>query len=221
MYEKLHVINYCREQIHASHEVHTEMAQLQNKNIVLPTFQNPVHQIRIVSCMYLNVEYLKTHYLDVDAFVEKLDIICFAETHLSEKDEWPLHNIQKSEYHIIHNDTKTGGVTICVKKELQEELCQIYFADNILAYKFSGQQHFIVICIYQNPKINVHAFIDTLDHVLSKFKQLKLVIIGNFNENIYLKTSSAMLSYFASVGCQQKIKRPTTDSGTLIDHLYT
>ncbi len=103
----------------------------------------------------------------------------------------------------------------------KEELCQIYLADNILAYKFSGQQHFIVICIYQNPKINVHAFIDTLDHVLSKFKQLKLVIIGNFNENIYLKTSSAMLSYFASVGCQQKIKRPTTDSGTLIDHLYT
>ena len=47
------------------------------------------------------------------------------------------------------------------------------------------------------------------------------VILGDFNEDCLHKQSSAVVSLMSSFNFRQLVTIPTTDQGTLIDHVYT
>ena len=47
------------------------------------------------------------------------------------------------------------------------------------------------------------------------------VILGDFNENLLLSTSSSvLLQFMSSIGFTQLVKAQTTDFGSLLDHIY-
>ncbi len=46
------------------------------------------------------------------------------------------------------------------------------------------------------------------------------VVLGDFNEDLLQKPDSRVLSLMSSNGYAQLVQSPTTDRGTLIDHVY-
>ena len=47
----------------------------------------------------------------------------------------------------------------------------------------------------------------------------KVVIVGDFNEDI-LENNTRITNFFKEYGYHQLIQRPTTDQGSLLDHVY-
>ena len=46
------------------------------------------------------------------------------------------------------------------------------------------------------------------------------IILGDFNENILAKSDLRLSTLMSSHGFSQLVHRPTTDNGTLLDHVY-
>ena len=63
-------------------------------------------------------------------------------------------------------------------------------------------------------------FTDELLKIVSKLKEIPICIVGDFNEEIYVTCKRHCCSMLILNGFQQMVKKPTTDSGTLIDHVY-
>ena len=49
---------------------------------------------------------------------------------------------------------------------------------------------------------------------------LPTIILGDFNKDIYSNTHSCILDIMSNNGYTQLVQSPTTDRGTLIDHVY-
>ena len=49
---------------------------------------------------------------------------------------------------------------------------------------------------------------------------LSTIILGDFNEDLYDDTHSRILDMMTSTGYTQLVQSPTTDRGTLIDHMH-
>ena len=55
--------------------------------------------------------------------------------------------------------------------------------------------------------------------VIAQFKNVPICLIGDLNEDVSI-TSNTRCTMFKLQGLQQMIKKPTHDSGTIIDHVY-
>ena len=64
-------------------------------------------------------------------------------------------------------------------------------------------------------------FIENFDRMLQKLFPVsaKVIVIGDFNQNI-LKGETTCLNFMNENGFTQYVKSPTTETGTLIDHVY-
>ncbi|VDI68671.1 Hypothetical predicted protein [Mytilus galloprovincialis] len=60
-----------------------------------------------------------------------------------------------------------------------------------------------------------------METLICKLEDLseRVVVIGDFNQDI-LKGSCTVLSFMLSKGFRQLVSSPTTEGGTLIDHVY-
>ena len=56
--------------------------------------------------------------------------------------------------------------------------------------------------------------------IVLNLKETPTCIVGDFNEDISIACKRHCCSMLALKGFKQMVKRPTTDSGALIDHVY-
>ena len=57
--------------------------------------------------------------------------------------------------------------------------------------------------------------------IISLFDDMKLCVIGDFNEDILLTEDTTLCSAMKLKWLKQMVSKQTHDSGTLIDHVYT
>ena len=57
--------------------------------------------------------------------------------------------------------------------------------------------------------------------IISLFDDMKVCIIGDFNEDILLTEDTTFCSAMKLKQLKQMVLKPTRDSGTLIDHVFT
>ena len=50
---------------------------------------------------------------------------------------------------------------------------------------------------------------------------MNVCVMGDFNEDVLVSDARTCSMMFKSKGYKQIVKKPTRDSGTLIDHIYT
>ena len=62
-------------------------------------------------------------------------------------------------------------------------------------------------------------FTDELLNIVSKLKEAPISIVEDFNEDISITCKRHCCSMLTLNGFKQMVKKPTTDSGTLIDHV--
>ena len=90
----------------------------------------------------------------------------------------------------------------------------------ILAVKISQPTKLHIISVYRPPSTPISKFTDELLNIASKLKETPTCIVGDFNEDISMTCQRHCSSMLTLIGFKQMVKKPTTDSGTLIDHVY-
>ena len=74
--------------------------------------------------------------------------------------------------------------------------------------------------VYRLPSTPMCKFTDELLNIVSKLNEAPTCIVGDFNEDISMTCKRCCCSMLTLNGFKQMVKKPTTDSGTLIDHVY-
>ena len=80
-----------------------------------------------------------------------------------------------------------------------------------------------VVAVYRRPQLPLSTFLPLLDDYLSRIphQEIPTVVLGDFNEDLLSTAhSSRVVTLMTSKGFSQLVKLPTTDSGSLLDHIY-
>ena len=56
--------------------------------------------------------------------------------------------------------------------------------------------------------------------VIAQFQNVPICVVGDLNEDVSITANTRSCTMFKLQGLQQMIKKPTHDSGTIIDHVY-
>ena len=231
----LHILDFNAKTLSVDKAVDEEMERLRQTPLKL--CYTPLYSVCKDNIMVLfnNARSLHKHYLDLrtDHSILNADILGFSETRL-------VTNDQDMEYHIdgfkiYRNDEKqTGknrpyhGLVLYLKDDIavQKLICksepQVEFIFSDVKVKTMNLQ---VVYIYRSNKCGIPEFRTFLQEHLLPIINIKssLVILGDFN--VDLLNDSANKQFEAHMqnqfGCAQHISESTTDSYTLIDHLYS
>ena len=161
----------------------------------------------------LNISSLPRHLQDLqhDIYILQSDIICLTETHTSiSYAESPLH-----QYPYIYQSHAGHGMFILSKFPLEVKF-ELLENINYATWNYANMD---IILIYKPPNTPHTLFARTLTMVLNRSDCNNTVILGDFNINIYRKTLPvALLNVLISF--KQCIHSPTSDYGSLLDHIY-
>ena len=114
-----------------------------------------------------------------------------------------------------------GGVALILKKSLKPVHIHIPTGLELLAVQISQPMHLLIITVYRPPTQPTEYFTREIKEVLSCFREQQICVVGDINEDILLSETRACCEQIKGLGFTQCVDKPTRDSGTLIDHLYT
>ena len=218
--EKLHIINYTQNQIHVSEHVEKEMERLR-KNILpqMPSnlFQNVPGGVKL---LHINIGNFKTKIADMknDDIFHNADIIALNETHLQHTDTLTPNMIGLSQDRLIvccDCNNRGGEVALVINKNLNPKHIRMETILEIVV-QINVPMQIIVISVYRPASTPLDVFMWSL-HSL---KMLPICLVGDLNEDVSITSNTHCCTMFKLQGLQQMIKKPTHDSGTIIDHVY-
>ena len=239
----LFIKNFNPASIKVSAAVVSEMERLTSDRLLPP---QPVPQVVTlpstdwIKIGHLNVRSYRAKLEDVadDKCIAHTDVMCFTETHLkSHHDVSSLTLNGKSS--IMYRcdrvpssaqDLSNGGVLIACASSLHPVRTSIQHPPTleIVSIVVSTQtgHRICVVAVYRRPQLPLGTFLPLLNEYLSNLPHqahqgMPTVILGDFNENLLPSTSSSrLLQFMSSLGYTQLVAEPTTDSGSLLDHIY-
>ena len=227
--DKLHIVNYNREQIRVSGSVKAEMSRCDVNSIPdMPTpFLLTCDKHHNLCVAHLNIQKLCAKQPDIihDEILHKCDIICFNETHLCESDVVSPDMFGfGNAYALFRCDrgSKGGGVLVLAHKKLKPQIQKFSRSLEIVVLQIMQNDHTMyVMSVYRPPHCNILMWTNEIAKILDLCPDYPVCVMGDFNEDILLGSVCSVKSMFSSHNFVQHIDKPTRDSGTLIDHVYT
>jgi len=220
-------------------EVEKQMQELHK--VPLTLLENP-NMVQVsdnwIKIGALNVRGYLSHISDIkkDPYVNKLDVICFTETHLHPDNNlapnvlprgYDVFRFDQDEAHLQGNITQGGGVMILAKDLLQAVSKDAVIPNGlecrcVLLSLLGAEKKLCITLIYRPPQLTTQRFKILLEQLMTKIPKSKFptAVMGDFNDNQVKDTNSPILSYMNRIGFRQLIRRPTTDNGSLLDHIY-
>ena len=230
--EGLQILNYKRSAFRTDKRVEQEMIRLQSKAInfkwpMIPTLPSK----EWIKIAHLNIRGYLHHMSDLkqDNNICAPDIICITETHLKKSDI--VHrNSQPNKHYIQYRRDRVasidkGGIIMFIDPRIKStplklDIPQLEFLAAITSP--TQENRLIIITIYRRPNtISIQCFIQLLQELLSNpaLHQKNIVILGDFNEDL-LANKTNICNFFQQHGFKQLIHQPTTNHGSLLDHIY-
>ena len=216
-------------QIKVSADVANEMERLrQNK---LPHIQEPFIR-RIDHNSYFSIAHLNVHNLNAkkedvacDQDIQKADVICLSETHLSRNDIFTAQNIgmkNSMETYRCDRNSNGGGISICVDSKYNPRLIETQNSGiEVIGIQVHVPHAINIFCAYRPPLYDKKQFTEKLCSVVKDHCDVPVCILGDFNENLLGNMDKHIWKTFTNAGFTQHVEHPTRDSGTLLDHVYT
>ncbi|XP_071155864.1 uncharacterized protein [Mytilus edulis] len=185
--------------------------------------------------MYHNIQGLQTHAEDLkhNPDFRRADYICLTETWTNQElicfemmgyDGFHLPRSLAFEddnsYYSSLKEMQHGGVCVFYKLSTETEICNLVSNLECIVFKISSK-NILVATVYRTQKYNLGKFLENLEILICKLVDLseKIVVIGDFNQDI-LKGGCTVFNFMSSKGFRQLVDSPTTEGGTLIDHVY-
>ena len=177
----------------------------------------------------LNVRSLLAKLPDIkaDNSLMSATIQCFCETWLNTSQPSPVLN----DDHIdIRRDRVTsenkGGVMMYIPNQMHLFNTQRFVTSGIEAMSVTlglpNAGYLQLALLYRSPSVSL-AMLTTVLHRLLRHLSLSntpCVILGDFNEDVLHQQNSTLQTFMADSGFTLLVKSPTTDQGSLIDHVY-
>ena len=224
----LHICNFNPTAIKSSIKVHEEMTRL-NDNLVqlapnLKFMTLPSNYITLL----LNVRSIVAKLDDIkcDSYMNAVDILCFCETWLSPSQPSP----HITDDHVVLrcdrvSGNSKGGVLMSVPgtmKPSHTNLSTSHGIERLTTRLCVHNTDIQIALLYRPPSIPTASFVTVLTTIVAhmSLSTLPTIILGDFNEDLYDNTHSHILDIMSNNGYTQLVQSPTTDRGTLIDHVY-
>ena len=185
--------------------------------------------------LYHNIQGLRNHIEDLKNTLSTSNIhfVCLTETWLDKKancniDGYQLRHLSRFEafdsstkFYNSLKDMSHGGVGVFFKDESNFKVVTLP-CQNLECYMFEIYPiNVIVLTIYRTQKYNLHRFLQNFNDLIERVLRSseRIVVCGDFNEDIK-KGETVIEKYMKSNGFNQCVQSATTESGTLIDHVY-
>ena len=224
----LHIVNFNATAIKKSTNVQGEMSRLNCK--LLPTHSKLQCKSLCsshITLTLLNVRSISAKLVDIknDDTLRYASALCFCETWLSPSQPSPVlhanHVVFRSDR--ITHDNK-GGVVMSVRENLCPVVMYTFASSGIegivVDVLLPNASHLQISLLYRSPTSALQQFIVVLTELLSRLSSTNsaTIVLGDFNEDVLSKPNST--SIMSNHGFTQLVHTPTTDRGTLIDHVY-
>lgn len=226
----LYILNFNASSIKKSDKVQNEMLRLSTKLLQpLPEMQCLSLPDNYVTIALLNVRCIVAKLLDLeqDNVLKHASILCFCETWISPTQPTPL--VQDNQVTLRCDRTLAnhkGGVMISAPQNMQPAHIARFTSNGIEAVATTlilpNATHLLVAVVYRSPSMSSDAFLNALTAILNHIAMpdIPAIVLGDFNEDLLQKPDSRTLSLMSSRGYEQLVQSPTTDRGTMIDHVY-
>ena len=168
-----------------------------------------------------------------DEAMRQANIMCFTEIFLRPHHHIEQHHLPIQDECLIFRldcqqtsteDLSKGGVMIICPKLLQpvsQTPPQIEVV-SIIANSINSNCQVCVVAVYRRPQLPLAIFLPLMDEFISNLPQIvPTIIVGDFNDDLFAISRLSRLSQLmSSRQFTQLVQVPTTDSGTLLDHIY-
>ncbi|KAJ8333994.1 hypothetical protein SKAU_G00413130 [Synaphobranchus kaupii] len=195
----------------------------------LPETQMPITSALTISL--LNVRSYMEHLVDLnfDDEFRKSDVFCFVETFLREGQQLHAQDLILPDAVCFRKDSETtlgrgGGVMAVASKEVKPtELAVSTQGLECTAITITKATTDVnVVTIYRPPSLSPDSFRTKLENLVRSLPVDTLtVILGDFNIDLLKHPTHSILHTMEKLGFHQHVTKPTTDHGSLLDHIYT
>jgi len=235
----LYIKNFEAKCIKTSSKVETEMERLTSKCLPQPP---PPNILMSSADTCINIGHLNVHSyiakeedISHDRCLQSTNVMCFTETFL--KPQHTVNNIclnnQQAEvfrldrpHHSTHGGTGGGIMIGCVSSLRPQEVIvdhspQLEIKGISIYHEVLGEMY--IIAVYKRPQQLSTSFLSFLSAYLDSipYKTVPTVLLGDFNNNLLSPDHSTLIIQFLQIrGFKQMVTQPTTDSGSLLDHIY-
>lgn len=194
---------------------------------------NPRNKAAMMKVILHNIQSLHSHLEDIknDQRFVTCDIICLTETWLTtinHADEvlegFTFHHKARSQCYdkdvLNLRNQLHGGVGVFCKESIHVRVLNLDITNLECMVVHSLEPNFLLVVIYRPPSYKLPVFRQTLENLVQHLDRLKepCIVMGDFNEDAL--TNSTISKLFEQHGFKQCVTKPTTESGTLIDHVY-
>ena len=233
----LYIINFDESAIKTNPTINKEMLEMRNNT--LPPQTKPA------SLGKQKPEWLTVGHLNIRYFLEKVkdltspaemeiyhttDVMCFTETYLTHD-----HNIQRfldvnnflqfrRDIPNVQDHQDQHGVLICASARLNPMELTLIKVDNLeskVVVIETSKSKLVICVVYRKPSLNMNLFENLLYKLLQLLPEhVPTIILGDFNDNLTLDGMSPLVHFMCKHGYKQYVSQPTTDNGSIIDHIY-
>ena len=232
----LYILNMNEASMALDDDVNVEMHRLRTEAALelcyVPLYKTDPGKIKIA---FNNARSLHKHFRDVEFEPNVLaaDAIGFAETRLCRRDENVHYALKRFRLIRLDDAEKESGnrphhgLALYVKEYFQIQKVvkmQCKSFEFIFAGIYSIQRGYVqVVVLYKYPRSSQTDFRKDIHHHLRPVIDLsvRLVILGDFNIQIDCVNTEFVKVMETSFRCRQQIKQTTTDSGSILDLIFS
>ena len=232
----LYILNLNEASMALDDDVNVEMHRLRTEAALelcyVPLYKTDPGKIKIA---FNNARSLHKHFRDVEFEPNVLaaDAIGFAETRLCRRDENVHYALKRFRLIRLDDAEKESGIrphhglALYVKEYFQIQKVvkmQCKSFEFIFAGIYSIQRGYVqVVVLYKYPKSSQTDFRKDIHHHLRPVidVNVRLVILGDFNIQIDCVNTEFVKVMETSFRCRQQIKQSTTDSGSILDLIFS
>ena len=224
---------YLPKKIRSDPHLQEEVLRLQANTIPIQELQIPQMQTNWLRIAHLNVRGYLTHLQDIQHHKElcSMDVICITETHFHPTNTIPRSNQPQPNYEIFRKDrtsTNTsckGGVAIFAHPRhmpQQNKPSSINSLEYVAITLTESGQQMQIIAIYRPQTTSIQQFLHDLDKLMLDLlvSTTSTIIVGDFNEDLLKSKNHPIKDHLQKYGFNQYVTKPTTDYGSLLDHIY-
>ena len=123
---------------------------------------------------------------------------------------------------IVHCDcnNRGGGISLVINRNLNPKHIRMETILEIVVVQINVPMQIIVISVYRPPSTPVDVFLNGMLEVIAQFQNVPICLVSVLNEDVSITSIIHCCTMFKLQGLHQMIKKPTHDSGTIIDHVY-
>ena len=220
-------------------KVTAEMTRLQGEKkleLALPLSDTSSTSENTFNVVFHNVRSLHKHISDIKScqFYTAADLLMFVEANISPSDEIEAYRIPGFYSYMypftltVDNRRSVYGTAVYSRSPLLSKYIQnvqlqpgIEFTIIVL-HNILDMTMLVVVALYASPSTTMERLQTVLQDITSRinhWKPTKIILLGDLNVDLLKRKNNPILDILDS--CDQKISLPTTDYGSLIDHVYS